>query len=51
MLRMNDVMLLLKVSRATVYKWMKNGLPFSRVGKLVFFERESVISWVSNNGI
>ncbi len=50
MMRMNDVLLLFKISRATVYKWMRNGLPHYYVGKLLFFKKDQVDEWVQNNG-
>lgn len=50
MLRIRDVMLLFGVSRTTVYKWMKSGMPHVYVGKLLFFDESQVLDWVKHHG-
>lgn len=42
MLRISDIMEQLKVSRPTVYKWIKQGLPIIKVGYLTFIEEEEL---------
>lgn len=42
MLRITDVMEKLKVSRPTIYKWIKNGLPVIKVGGLTFIDEEEL---------
>jgi excisionase family DNA binding protein len=41
-----DVMAKYKTSRTTVYKWIKNGLPVHRIGKLLRFNESEVEGWV-----
>lgn len=42
MLRISDIMKQLKVSRPTIYKWFKQGLPFIKVGSLIFVEEKEL---------
>jgi len=42
MLRISDVMEQFKVSRPTVYKWIKQGLPVIKVGSLTFIEENEL---------
>ena len=46
MLRIWDLISLYQVSKPTIYKWMKAGLPHFYVGKLLFFNKEKVEKWV-----
>jgi excisionase family DNA binding protein len=46
MITIKEVMALYKVSRTTVQKWMKQGLPYSKVGRLVRFDAGEVAKWV-----
>lgn len=46
MLRVSDVMERLKVSKATVYNWIKRGLPIIKVGKLTFIEEEELNKFI-----
>jgi predicted DNA-binding transcriptional regulator AlpA len=46
MLRIKDVMVLFGVSRTTVYKWMKSGMPHVYIGKLLFFDKVQLLDWV-----
>lgn len=49
MLRMKDIISLFGISRVTVYKWMRNGMPHIYVGKLLFFEKDRVSEWVKSH--
>lgn len=49
MCRVKEIMSLLGVSRTTVYKWMKDGMPHIYVGKLLFFDKVEVTAWVKNH--
>jgi len=51
MLRVKETMALFGVSRTTIYKWMKDGMPHIYVGKLLFFEKDKVVEWVQNHGV
>lgn len=46
MLRIKEVMNLLKVSRATIYNWIKQGLPIIKVGKITFIEEEELYKFI-----
>lgn len=37
----------LKVTRITVERWRKKGMPFIKVGRLVRFDREKVKQWIN----
>jgi predicted DNA-binding transcriptional regulator AlpA len=43
-------MSLSQVSKPTIYKWMKLGLPHFYIGKLLFFKQEKVEEWMQKNG-
>lgn len=42
MLRIADIQKQLKVSRPTIYKWIKQGLPVIKVGSLVFIDEKEL---------
>ena len=46
MLKTKDLMELYKVSRPTISTWMKRGMPFYKIGKLVRFDEAQVRKWV-----
>jgi len=46
MLRIKEVMNLLKVSRATIYNWIKQGLPIIKVGKITFIEEKELYKFI-----
>ena len=48
MIRIKDIVALFKVSRNTVYKWLAEGMPVYRVGKLLFFDKCEIVEWVKN---
>lgn len=37
------------ISRATIDRWRKEGLPFIKVGRGVRFDEEQVREWIKNN--
>ena len=39
----------LQISRATIDRWRKEGMPSHRVGRGVRFEEAQVMSWISSN--
>lgn len=49
MIRIKDVMEMFGISKATVYKWMKDGMPHVYVGKLLFFDKQKVCNWVDSH--
>ena len=46
MLRIKEVMKLLHVSRATIYNWIKRGLPIIKAGKITFIEEEELYKFI-----
>jgi len=46
MITVKDVMKLYLVSRTTVQKWMKKGLPFYKTERLVRFDASEVDAWI-----
>jgi excisionase family DNA binding protein len=50
MIRIKDVAAMFGVSRSTVYKWMKEGMPHVHVGKLLFFQASALEAWVFSHG-
>ena len=49
LLTIKDVCDMYKVSRATVDRWRRDGLPFSKVGKGVRFDEDVLKKWISDN--
>lgn len=45
-----DLCELLKVSRVTLLKWRKEGMPYEKFGKLVRFDKDKVLEWLKNRG-
>lgn len=39
----------LKISRATLDRWRKKGLPFVKVDKAVRFDKDEVEKWLKEN--
>jgi phage terminase Nu1 subunit (DNA packaging protein) len=39
-----------KVSRPTVTRWIKRGLPHYRIDQKLFFDKTEVVSWVRSRG-
>lgn len=46
MLRVKDIMTMYKVSKTTVYNWIKLGLPVIKVGRCTFIEEEALIKFI-----
>lgn len=49
MLTTTDIMTKYKVSRSTVDRWRKQGLPFIKIGKSIRFEEKKVQEWINEN--
>lgn len=39
----------LKISRSTIDRWRKEGLPFVKIGRGVRFDEAAVMAWIDNN--
>ena len=48
LLTINEVCLMYKISRSTVDRWRKDGLPSIKVGRGVRFEENVLTEWVKN---
>jgi len=46
MITFKEVMAIYKVCRATVQKWVKQGLPCYKTGRLVRFDIAEVDAWI-----
>lgn len=46
MLRIKDIVEKYKVSRPTIYKWFRLGLPFIKVGKITYVEESELIKFI-----
>ena len=46
MLRIKDIMEKYKVSKPTIYKWIKMGLPKLKVGKITYIEEKELIKFI-----
>lgn len=46
MLRIKEVIAKYNVSRSTIYKWINEGLPIIKVGKITFIEEEQLIKFI-----
>jgi DNA binding domain, excisionase family len=40
---------ILKISRTTIDRWRKEGMPFMKIGRGIRFEFEDVKRWLDNN--
>jgi excisionase family DNA binding protein len=39
----------LRVSRTTIDRWRREGMPYQKISRGVRFERESVLKWIREN--
>jgi len=44
-----ELIKLLKISRATIDRWRKEGMPSLKIGKNVRFEKNKVLDWIKEN--
>lgn len=52
MLTVNDLIKKYSVSKATIYNWIKRGMPYQKVGgKLTRFDEKEVDSWVLGSSV
>lgn len=49
LLTTEDLMVKYKVSRSTIDRWRKEGMPFSKIGRGVRFNEDEVQKWIENN--
>ena len=46
LITMQELCAILKVSRATIDRWRKEGLPFTKVGVQIRFRENEALKWV-----
>ena len=46
---MDELMELLKISRSTVDRWRREGMPYTKVGRGVRFFEEDVMEWIKEH--
>ena len=49
LLTIQDVCNIYQVSRATVDRWRKMGLPHNKIGRGIRFEEDALKKWISEN--
>jgi excisionase family DNA binding protein len=50
LLTMQELCAWVKVSRSTVDRWRKEGLPCIKTERLIRFEKDQIIEWLKNQG-
>lgn len=46
MLRLSDALNELKISKPTIYRWIKSGCPVHYVGSIPYFDMQEVTKWI-----
>ena len=50
MIRQKELLSQLRVSRQTLWRWRRLGLPCYKVDKTLFFDEEEVRRWIERHG-
>lgn len=50
MVRLSGILEVMKISKPTMYKWIKSGCPVHYVGSIPYFDVEEVIQWIKLKG-
>lgn len=48
MIRLNELLKTMSISKPTIYKWIKAGCPVHYVGKIPYFDMEEVNLWIKS---
>jgi excisionase family DNA binding protein len=48
-LTLEELSQLLKISRTTIDRWRKEGMPFIKMGRGVRFDQGAVMKWIKDN--
>ena len=48
-LTMKELLEQLKLSRATIDAWRKEGLPYTKMGRSLRFDEDAVMDWIEQN--
>lgn len=46
---LNELANMLKISRPTIDRWRKEGMPFEKVGRGVRFKKQEAFKWIKQN--
>ena len=49
MITVKELMGKYKISRKTVYNWIRKGLPVIKIGAVIRFDPEKVQAWIDKN--
>lgn len=49
LITLNELCQTLKISRSTVDRWRREGLPFKKVGRGVRFDKGEALKWIKEN--
>ena len=49
LLTVDEMCQVLKISRSTLDRWRKQGLPFFKYGNSIRFDKEKVLKWLKQN--
>lgn len=49
LITIQEIQTIYSISRSTVDRWRKEGLPFTKVGRGVRFDEDDVHEWIKNN--
>lgn len=50
-LRLADLMEQVRVSRSTIHRWLRQGLPRHKVGRIVLFDLQEVEEWIRQRAV
>lgn len=48
LIRLTETLNTYKISKPTLYKWIRNGCPVSYVGRMPYFDTEEVTAWIKS---
>ena len=48
MIRLKELLIEVKISKPTIYRWMEKGCPVHYVGSIPYFDMQEVTEWMKN---
>jgi len=46
LVRLSEILEIFKISKPTIYRWIKRGCPVHYVGSIPYFDLQEVIDWM-----
>jgi len=46
LVRLSEILEIFKISKPTIYRWIKKGCPVHYVGSIPYFDLQEVIDWM-----